>query len=1065
MEEKQLKRIKFNANAFQKDSERTNLQGNERFTADVQRWNSFVDPLDRYDSFAELLIDASLYCEREFETEDGESICYGIPRQSFHETDDEVIFKHQKESAGQFLKKLRGFGLLADVVGSGKTFEAGIVLSELAVRGLISSMLLIVPEQVYGSWIYTIEKCFGLGKWNGEKVVQNPKEPVTLKPIGNKLDPRHFLHGENGDFDHPKYPMIVKMEDFVQWDVSSVKNKLFDVVVVDEAHHLNVDKGKDAKAMEILSELMKTKKAANMTYCLLLSATPHAGNLADMFRLWYFIRCKGGEPADFREGVSHSVAFEEEREFYLKNICRGATTIMDFVRKEKIALIRGGDAIFCKAFRDYFEKTYPDDDFESLDAKRKNEVLDVFLGEYLQGRKNTDPGTVKNYILKFYSESYNSTVAPFRKKFEEYLAERGCAQDFDYYYEGLKDKYINDFFDGEPEIQEKIKEMIAEAYHHGVLRSIMIRQPQACVAKPASRKKVVNLMFFKTDKPQEKMIEIEGVVDGEKARIEMDLETVDFMNGGLVVTPYRKGKPVTDVLGRELCYSVPKYVEYAQKKVEVEEYENLYEQFVQNYLTAFGLSDMDSICDESKANFPYRFHRKGSVGFYASQIRMQPIEEEKGREVESGVRYCFQPVYGEQNEFQYKMDKLRQILRQHENSRVIVFFDYEVGDEDNLTMPVYDTLKNSSEFGGRVIDIDQISSDTKLEQLFNEKRNAVLVVTDRHLTEGANLQTCSIIVNFQITPNPLDMQQRIGRVFRLGQDSDIIIYSLADMYKLEGYVLTYFTRIGLMSSDTGDAEILAGCNNDNMVTIRCPKQGCGNIKLISREDLEGSGEIECEMCAEKNERTVMEEIAARDIKCDSKACGKVFTRSSKREDSSYMCITKKGIMCNDGVKGKRVYYCPKICALAHCERFTKSDGDMYGKCKALEIYRRLKNPTSPDIKAACASCSYRDICKRRGCIIGEGPEAISACAKCKYGSCKPKPQSIEFDGKWEATCPACGKGRLKPVKSNTFESYIRSLYEYKMDGGVKFCENFQKEIGKVIDIQDILRSDNLRTDD
>ena len=36
---------------------------------------------------------------------------------------------------------------------------------------------------------------------------------------------------------------------------------------------------------------MATKKKANSTYCVLLSATPHSGNLEKMFRLWYFIRC------------------------------------------------------------------------------------------------------------------------------------------------------------------------------------------------------------------------------------------------------------------------------------------------------------------------------------------------------------------------------------------------------------------------------------------------------------------------------------------------------------------------------------------------------------------------------------------------------------------------------------------------------------------------------------------------------------------------------------------------------------------------------------------------------
>jgi hypothetical protein len=54
---------------------------------------------------------------------------------------------------------------------------------------------------------------------------------------------------------------------------------------------------------------------------------------------------------------------------------------------------------------------------------------------------------------------------------------------------------------------------------------------------------------------------------------------------------------------------------------------------------------------------------------------------------------------------------------------------------------------------------------------------------------------------------------------------------------------------------------------------------------------------------------------------------------------------------------------------------------------------------------------------------------------------------------------------MKPLKSSTFEAFIRALYGYKYDGGASFCDSFQKEINKVIDIQDILRSDNLKSDD
>ena len=193
--------------------------------------------------------------------------------------------------------------------------------------------------------------------------------------------------------------------------------------------------------------------------------------------------------------------------------------------------------------------------------------------------------------------------------------------------------------------------------------------------------------------------------------------------------------------------------------------------------------------------------------------------------------------------FYLKYNKLKEILRKHNSERVIVFFDYLLGEEYVVSDSVYESLLQDPEFKDRVLNFAQIdgldeTEKTKLTERFNEKEDAILVVKDKGLTEGTNFQACSVVVNFQITTDPLSMQQSIGRVFRIGQKNDVIIYSLADMYALEGYLLAYYSRIGLMSSDTGDAEILAGCNNDDMVTLLCPNHECNHLVLKTKADCE-----------------------------------------------------------------------------------------------------------------------------------------------------------------------------------------------------------------------------------
>ena len=297
MDNKNSKKFKivFTAGAFDKDVERSGMRGCQKYTKHVAEMNKSAEALDRYDNFASLSLLPSDYAKAGGE--------YGIPVKKFHTGRDRLL-PHQTKATQAFLKELRGFGLLADVVGSGKTYEACAVLSELSAKGKINSMLLIVPSQVYNTWKEVLEMHFGLGKG-------------ALETLTSKFNDDLFTRDDDG-FIRPKRPLIVKTEDFVKWKEHDVDNVLFDVVVVDEAHNLCGEEGSSAKALKLLSILMATKKVAKKTYCLLLSATPHSGNLSEMFRLWYFIRCKGGNPEDFdeKDDLQRTDAYRKEKAYY-----------------------------------------------------------------------------------------------------------------------------------------------------------------------------------------------------------------------------------------------------------------------------------------------------------------------------------------------------------------------------------------------------------------------------------------------------------------------------------------------------------------------------------------------------------------------------------------------------------------------------------------------------------------------------------------------------------------------------------------------------------------------------
>jgi SNF2 family DNA or RNA helicase len=72
-------------------------------------------------------------------------------------------------------------------------------------------------------------------------------------------------------------------------------------------------------------------------------------------------------------------------------------------------------------------------------------------------------------------------------------------------------------------------------------------------------------------------------------------------------------------------------------------------------------------------------------------------------------------------------------------------------------------------------------------QHFRE-RGGVLVTTDA-ISEGRNIQFCNVLINYDLPWNPMKVEQRIGRIDRIGQDRDVYVYNLALEDTVEDYVL------------------------------------------------------------------------------------------------------------------------------------------------------------------------------------------------------------------------------------------------------------------------------------
>lgn len=76
---------------------------------------------------------------------------------------DKSYFSYQEQAVYDFIFNLNKSGILSDQVGMGKTIEAGMIISELASRNELRSLLIIVPNEIMAQkWEYELANKFGI---------------------------------------------------------------------------------------------------------------------------------------------------------------------------------------------------------------------------------------------------------------------------------------------------------------------------------------------------------------------------------------------------------------------------------------------------------------------------------------------------------------------------------------------------------------------------------------------------------------------------------------------------------------------------------------------------------------------------------------------------------------------------------------------------------------------------------------------------------------------------------------------------------------------------------------
>jgi len=161
---------------------------------------------------------------------------------------------HQIETVRKVLKQFRGRVLLADEVGLGKTIEAGMVLKEYAQRGMAERILVLTPASLVGQWREELETKFGLAfATTYDQLLREEPQAFWARDriVASIATARRREHAER------------------------LIERQFDLIIVDEAHHLR----------DRSSQSWKLVDALNKRFLLLLSATPVQNDLVELYNL------------------------------------------------------------------------------------------------------------------------------------------------------------------------------------------------------------------------------------------------------------------------------------------------------------------------------------------------------------------------------------------------------------------------------------------------------------------------------------------------------------------------------------------------------------------------------------------------------------------------------------------------------------------------------------------------------------------------------------------------------------------------------------------------------------
>ncbi len=228
------------------------------------------------------------------------------------------------------------------------------------------------------------------------------------------------------------------------------------------------------------------------------------------------------------------------------------------------------------------------------------------------------------------------------------------------------------------------------------------------------------------------------------------------------------------------------------------------------------VEDIGNLSKEELKNIAQKYRQKGLLTFSLIMLTRQLTSSIKtGLEAlkryretlddDVKVRELDSIIYnGEQITEDKKLDYLIKLLKKEikGNDKAIVFTTF-VETQKRLALELKFAGYSVVLFNGKMTPIEK---EKAIEDFKDNKQ--ILVCTDAG-SEGRNLQFAHILINYDLPWNPMRIEQRIGRVHRLGQTRDVKIHNISVNDTIESYILNrLYEKIDLFNVAIGEMDLI-----------------------------------------------------------------------------------------------------------------------------------------------------------------------------------------------------------------------------------------------------------------